>query len=172
MKGYELISIIALIALIGSICPAYGVDSEENALDEGLVIPICRYINASETHLMNLSVSSNIAFASFLLDWWGATSVLEMVLISPSGTHIDSSVEGPITYNESVSSGVNSIYYVVPDPEPGVWTAEIRALDVPESGEEYCSYSVLDEDESMLDIESNSSDEEILPEECETCSSG
>lgn len=167
MKGYKLTSIIALIALIGSICPAHG-DSEENAFGEGLVIPISRYINESETHLMNVSVSSNVTMASFLLDWMDVTSVLEMVLISPSGTRIDSSAEEPITYNMTS----DAIYYVVPDPEPGVWTAEITALDVPETGEEYYSYSILDEDESLLGAVINTSLEEISAEMCESCSSG
>ncbi len=165
MKKWELTS-IALIALIGSLCLAYGVETAEDALET--TSPICRYINASETHQLNFSVGSNVTAAFFLLDFANDTSELEMVLITPSGTIIDSSTAGPATYQRENLS----ICYIVPDPEPGEWTAEITAKDVPETGEEYCASTVLDKESTYISgSPSNISDEELFPEECEDCDS-
>jgi hypothetical protein len=167
MKKWELTS-IALIALIGSLCLAYGVETAEDALDLEVTSPICKYINASETHQLNFSVGSNVTAASFILDFANDTSELEMVLITPSGSRIDSATGEPITYQRDNLS----IYYIVPDPEPGEWTAEITARDVPETGEEYCASAVLDKEGAyMSGSPSNISDEELFPEECEDCGS-
>lgn len=166
MKIWKLVS-VALIALVGSSCLACGAEASEEGLDEGLVVPFCGTINASETFEMNVSVGSNISSASFLVDWTNLSSELEMTLVSPSGRSINSSVEAPITFNESNAS----IYYIVPNPEPGEWIATIAAKEVPAVGEEYCTYSYLEEG-STVDVASNSSAEEPLSGECEECNSG
>lgn len=166
MKIWKLLS-IALIALVGSSCLACGAETSEEEADEGLVVPFCGTINASETFEMNVSVGSNISSASFLVDWTNLSSELEMTLVSPSGRSIDSSVGEPIIFDESNAS----IYYIVPDPEPGEWVATITAKKVPAVGEEYCTYPYLEE-RSSGDAASNSSEEELLSEECEECNSG
>ncbi len=170
MRRWELIS-VALIALVGSICLAWGAETPEDGLDEDLVVPFCGYINASESFEMNVSVGSNVTSASFLVDWMNLSSNLEMTLVSPSGRSIASSVGEPITFNESNAS----IYYIVPDPEPGEWVAIITAKEVPAVGEEYCTYSYLEEEESMVagasNSSSNSSEEVLSSEECVECNS-
>jgi len=156
---------IALVMLVGSLCPAYAAE-DAAALDEGLVIPMCRYINPSETHQMDVSVDEEITMASFLMDWRNVTSDLEMVLITPSGARINSTVGEPITFDKNGSS----IYYIVPDPQPGQWIAEIAAKNAPVGGEEYCAYSFLDtEGTATVYSSSDSDDEGLIPVECENC---
>lgn len=168
MKRWELIS-VALIALVGSLSLAWGAETTEDSLDEGLVVPFHGYINASEPFQMSVSVGSNVTFASFFVDWMNLSSDLDMTLVSPSGRNIDSSVGEPIAFNESNAS----IYYMVPDPEPGEWVATVTAKEVPAVGEEYWAYSYLEEEESVVNAatnsSSNSSEEEFLSEECEEC---
>jgi hypothetical protein len=167
MERRELIS-IALVALIASLCLVCGAEAEEDLLDEGFAIPICRYINASETHQLNFSVVPNVAAASFFVDFGNESSDLEMVLITPSGAGIDSTTGEPIIYERNG----RSIYYIVPDPEPGEWIAEITAKNVPEASEEYCAFMVLDEEYgAMLNSTANFSDEVLYPDECENCTS-
>lgn len=164
MKRWELIS-VALIALVGSLGPAWGAETTEDSLDEGLVVPFHGYINASEPFEMSVSVGSNVTSASFFVDWMNLSSDLDMTLVSPSGRNIDSSVGEPIVFNESNAS----IYYIVPDPEPGEWVAMITAREVPAVGEEYWAYSYLEEEGPVVNAATNSSEEEFLSEECEEC---
>ncbi len=169
MNRKELIP-VALIALIGSLCLACVAETED-ALGEELVIPVCRLISESDTHQLNFSVGSNVTAASFLMDWANATSELGMVLVTPSGASIGPDTGEPITYQRNDTS----IYYIIPDPEPGEWIAEITARAVPGTGEGYCAFMVLDKDvvldEEEVDTLNNSlnlSDEELLSEEART----
>lgn len=166
MERFELI-FIALITILGSLSCAFG-DETTNDLNQGLAVPTCGHINASETQLLNSTVELNVAYATFILSWENETTDLEIVLITPSGMVIDHAAEKPIIYQKNASL----ISYMIPNPEPGNWTSKITAMAVPEMGENYCVFTILDEGvATVLDSSSNISD--VAPDvgECETCRS-
>jgi hypothetical protein len=170
MKRIELI-LIALITIIGSFSYAFG-EEIADALDQGLTIPACGHINESETHLLNTTIGSNVTSASFILSWSEMADDLEMVLVSPSGMRVGTEIDEPVIYQRNASL----IYYIVPYPEPGDWTAEIIAGSVPETGEDYCAFTVLDENEAavekaMSERSSGPGDEAQEIEGCAECSS-
>lgn len=153
MKRIKLI-LVALITIIGSFSYAFGGETADD-LDQGLTVPACGHINESEMHLLNSAVGPNVTSASFILSWDETADDLEMVLVAPSGTRIDPDVEEPIIYQEDAGL----IYYIIPYPEPGDWTAEITARTVREMGEDYCAFTVLDEDEAIVGGETNETNE-------------
>jgi hypothetical protein len=170
MKRIELM-LIALITIIGSFSYAFG-EEIADALDQGPTIPACGHINESETHLLNSTIGSNITSASFILSWSETADDLEMVLFAPSGMRIGPDAGEPVIYQRNASL----IYYIVPNPEPGDWTAEITAGSVPEAGGDYCAFTVLDENEAavekaMSERPSDSGDEVQEIEGCAECSS-
>lgn len=135
----------------------------ETAQDnESGAIPICRNINASQTIQHNFAVPSNISSASFILFWTNATSRLNMSLISPSGKKMDSSAKPPVVYGINKST----MYFIIPNPAPGNWSAEITAVVVPKRGEGYCAMTYFE----VGEMEKNSSSsEELQSEGCLTC---
>jgi hypothetical protein len=167
VKCNELIYVI-LIALIGFLCLACGIQASEDAQDEELVVPVCKIIKPAETHRMNFSVESDLGAASFLMDWGNTTSDLEMTLITPSDESINSSTGEPVDYFKEGPS----LYYIVPNPEAGEWVVEITPKEIPESGEEYCAYVVFNYEEvSTSDNPFNLSDEVMMRDVCEECNS-
>lgn len=171
MKRIELI-IIALITIFGSFSLAFGEETADD-LDQGLAVPTCRHIYASETHALNTAVGLNIASASFILSCEGAADEMEMVLVTPSGIEINPEAGEPVIYQRNASL----IYYIVPYPEPGNWTAEIAARAVPETGVDYCAFAILDvegaavEDETASESPSDLGGEAQDSEECVECNS-
>jgi len=117
--------------------------------------PKCGPINNSETLLLNSTIPSNVSSCSFVLSWSNATNNLDMALISPGGVKIDSSAQLPIVYEANSSM----VYYLVPDPEPGIWSIAVAGSNVTQKGEEYCAY--LSFDLASLELQNSS--------ECETC---
>lgn len=113
------ISFAADLAEIGSEIPAY--------------IPENGQIYAMQTVLLNTTTGNSLSSFSFILVWFNDTSGLEATLTSPSGTKIDSTAQLPLIY------GMNNslIFYIVPSPESGEWTATITAKNVPDVGESY-----------------------------------
>jgi hypothetical protein len=171
MKRIELI-FLALIAIFSSFSFAFGEETADD-LGQGLTVPTCGRIYASETHMLNSAIGSNATSVSFILSWGETAGDLDMVLVTPSGMKIDPEAKEPISYQRNASL----IYYIVPYPEPGNWTAEITARDVPEAGEDYCAFTVLDEDEAAMEDEGQSespsdpSDEVQDSDECAECNS-
>jgi len=80
---------------------------------------------------IEVSVDSSVKKATVVTTWPG--SELNLTLISPTGKVMEAGVYPVIEYWK----GENSIWYVIDLPEPGVWTAGIDAIDVPEEGEPY-----------------------------------
>lgn len=159
MKIWKPIFVVAIFISLYLACAA---KSEEGGMDEGLAVPICKHINASETHPLSFSVGPNISSASFILSWDNNNSDMEMVLISPSEKMIDSSAGQPINYQKNDSM----IFYIVPDPEPGNWTAEVIAPAALQTGENYCAFFVLEAvNENIYDGLSNLSGEVMNPAE-------
>jgi len=171
MKRIELI-FIALITIFGSFSFAFGEETADD-LDQGLTVPTCGHIYSSEAYTLNSVVGLNVTSVSFILSCGEAADEMEMVLVTPSGMRIDPEAGKPITYQRDA----DLICYIVPYPEPGNWTAEITARAVPEMGEDYCAFTVLDEeevameDETMSESPSDLSDEVQDSEECVECNS-
>jgi hypothetical protein len=159
MKIWKPIFVVAIFISLYLACAA---ESEEGGMDEGLAVPICKHINASETYSLSFSVGLNISSASFILSWDNNSSDMEMVLISPSERKIDSSSEQPINYQKNDSM----IFYIVPDPEPGNWTAEVIAPAALQMGEDYCAFFIQEADKAdIYDGLSNLSGEVMNPAE-------
>jgi hypothetical protein len=60
-----------------------------------------------------------------------------MALRTPSGVSINQSAQTPIGYTKEKLD----TYYVIPDPEPGNWTAIIEAKNVSPGGEDYVFFT-------------------------------
>lgn len=171
MKRIELI-FITLITIFSSFSFAFGEETADD-LDQGLTVPTCGHIYSSETHTLNSVVGLNVTSVSFILSCGETADEMEMVLVTPGGIEIDPKAGEPIAYQRNA----DLISYIVPYPEPGNWTAEITAGAVPEMGEDYCAFTVLDEeeaameDETMSESPSDLSDEVQDSEECVECNS-
>lgn len=76
-------------------------------------------------------VDSSVTKATITTAWSG--SVLNVTLTSPDGGVMEPGVSPVVEYWEMN----NSIGYVIDLPEPGVWSARLDAIDVPEEGEPY-----------------------------------
>lgn len=79
----------------------------------------------------NFLMDSTVKKAAVQLIWSG--SELNLVLTSPSGSVMQEGTYPVVEYDKDS----NAIWYVLDAPEPGIWTAQIEAVDVPEEGEEY-----------------------------------
>jgi len=82
-------------------------------------------------HLIKFPIDSSSKEAEILTNWAG--SDLDLTLTSPSGIVMMPGILPVVDY----SKANNSIWYVIDLPEPGIWTARIDAIDVPENGEPY-----------------------------------
>ena len=79
-----------------------------------------------------LPVDTTVAGMTISLTWPG--SDLDLTLISPNGTIIDHDVnDSNIIYEE----GENYESYTLNSSQPGNWTINVTAVDVPEGGENY-----------------------------------
>lgn len=110
----------------------------ENSLS---LVPIqsCGHLNATGPSLLNSSIGSNLSAVTFLLDWTNASSRLEMTLTTPDGQKIDSSAQPPVIYGKNESTE----YFLVPNPEQGAWTAQVKANSVTDKGEDYCLTTIF-----------------------------
>jgi PKD repeat protein len=84
---------------------------------------------ASTKIILAVLISQKDPSALFRINWLG--SDLDLTLVSPSGERI-----GPDSNKvaEYVKTN-NTIYYILNNPEPGEWKAEIDPVDMPENGE-------------------------------------
>jgi hypothetical protein len=123
--------IFSLIWIVSSI------DTVEIAPQIGTVIPVNGLINASESQSQISMIDANISSLTFSLNWENMDSDLEMSLESPSGEQINQSAQTPIIYKKEKID----IYYIIPNPEPGNWTAIIEAKKVPSEGEKYVFFA-------------------------------
>lgn len=111
------------------------------AEDSLSLVPIqsCGHLNATGSSRLNSNIGSNLSAVTFLLDWTNVSSSLEMTLSMPDGQKIDSSARPPVIYGKNESTE----YFLVPNPEPGEWTAEVKANSVPDKGEDYCLTTIF-----------------------------
>lgn len=91
-------------------------------------------LHESESHIINIDRST--VSALFFINWTNSTSKLKLELTAPNGS-IMSQIGGKYSKGKTFES------YFVSTSEKGNWTAEIRASDVPENGEDYCLLTVL-----------------------------
>lgn len=109
--------------------------AEEAAMSSPLpAIPMCGLINASQQVQWNTTIEPNQASASFIMGRSNIECTLDMFLTSPSGKRIDPSAEPPVVF----ASNGSVTYYIVPNPEPGVWGIIIKANDTNKCSQGYC----------------------------------
>jgi len=84
-----------------------------------------------EYQTIDVPIDSSVEKATVMTTWQG--SELGLTLTSPSAEVMQPGVYPVVEYWE----GGDSIWYVIDLPEPGVWTARIDAVDVPDEGEPY-----------------------------------
>ena len=154
-------NLILIFLIFGTLCMTSMAQSPDNLVQ---LVPKCDAIKSAE----NVSVISNVgpgnAQLTYILSWVNSTSVLDMILTTPSGEKIDSSAQPPIVYLKNETT----ITYIVPDPETGKWDAEITAKKAPEWGEDYCAFTFLTLGEKQFNETSNLTGEQVLAE-CPTC---
>lgn len=91
-------------------------------------------IYRDETHSHDIWVDSTISEITFNINWVGSN--LDLILYAPSGEKIDPNV-AENSSNIKYCQGDTYKYYNFENPEPGNWTMEITAIDVPPEGEDY-----------------------------------
>lgn len=164
MKIFNLILIFLVSGT--TLCMTSMAQTQDNQTQDNLVqlVPKCDAIKSAE----NISMSSNVgpgnAQLTYILSWVNSSSVLDMMLITPSGKKIDSSAQSPILYEMNGTT----ITYIVPDPETGKWNAEITAKTAPELGEDFCVFPFLTLGGTQINDTSEIAGNQILTE-CATC---
>ena len=126
-----------LILMLSLICTASGIDTENMLPQTETTIPIDGQINASEVQSQISMIGSDVSSVVFALNWQNKGSDLEMTLRSPSGDQINQSAQAPTIYKKEEFD----TYYIVPNPEPGNWTAIIEAKNVSSKGEHYVFFA-------------------------------
>jgi hypothetical protein len=167
---YLRLMLLAAILVVSSLSISLAADKVENLSEIPTYIPENGQIHATQTILLNTTIGTNSSSLLFVLNWLNATSNLEATLISPSGVKIDSTTQSPVIYGENTSL----IFYILPNPEVGKWTAMITAKDVLDMGESYWAlFSTTPEDNStkqvLVDEKMNLSDLDNISEACENC---
>lgn len=168
MKRIEM-NFAALLIISVSLCLANGVGQEGSAINqEVMLVPISSHINASETQSLNFAVGPDAVSASFILTWGKAMGDLDMVLITPGGMQVDPASDELIIYKKNIEDdkrNMSMLFYIIPEPEIGDWTAEITATAVPETGANYYAFMIpTGEDGAIPEIPDN-----LSTMECEDC---
>ena len=88
------------------------------------------YPDTTDSHLK--AIDPTVSEANFVLSWQSNTSNLNLTLYKPDGSIAD---DANISHEKNTALAYE--YYTVPNPEPGNWTMNITAIDVPEEGEDY-----------------------------------
>lgn len=162
--------LLAIVLVVSNLSISFAADPVENGSEMPAYIPEIAQIDATQTVLLNTTIGTNLSSFSFILTWFNATSILEATLTSPSGAKIDSTAQLPVIYGTNKSL----IYYILPSPEAGKWTASITAKNVPDVGESYLAIfntTSVDKftEQGRIDEEMNLSDLENISEECVNC---
>jgi len=99
-----------------------------------------------EPETVQSMIDSTVSEATFHVGWEGSN--LDLTLKTPGGISIDAAyaLANDITFVE----GDTFEYYVIEDPEPGVWEMKIAAVDVPPEGETYTAAVYLTTDLILL----------------------
>ena len=162
--------LLAIVLMVSNLSISFAANPVENGSEMPAYIPEYEQIHASQTVLLNTTIDTNLSSFSFILTWFNATSSLEATLTSPGGAKIDSTAQLPVIYGTNKSL----IFYILPSPEAGKWTAAITAKKVPDVGESYFAlFNTTYADESteldLIDEDMNRSDLENIGGECENC---
>jgi hypothetical protein len=126
-----------LILMLSLICTASGIDTENMLPQTETTIPIDGQINVSEMQSQISMIGSDVSSVVFALNWQNKGTDLEMTLRSPSGDQINQSAQEPTIFKKEELD----TYYIVPNPEPGNWTAIIEAKNAPSEGEHYVFFA-------------------------------
>lgn len=122
-----------ILAIIASICFCDGLDALYEDTSNQPTIEVCGNLSNNAVITQNIPIGTGISHALFFLNWTDNQSIFEFNLIAPNGERIVPNSKG-IDH----SSGDAVDYYSLPAPEAGIWTVEIRAVDLKENQEGYC----------------------------------
>lgn len=89
-------------------------------------------LKTGESHDQLFNVNGRENKLVVALNWPG--SEMDLELRDPSGTIVPKTGLSNVQFSKNATD----ILYVIIDPEPGTWKAHIVAIDVDDSGEEYC----------------------------------
>jgi len=92
-------------------------------------IPVCTHVNSFEKNKYTVYIGPQAAEAEFTLRWSGDISSINLMTLSPDGTQVEP---------DRILKGERSVSYIVSAPEPGRWTIEIAAGNLPEEGIDCC----------------------------------
>jgi len=110
------------------------------AIDDYVFSYFKENIKQSEVASKDIHVEHGVTKAVFDLVWQG--SDLDLVLYDPNGNEINPEVASS-NPNIDFIEGDTYEQYTILNPTSGKWTMEIRAMDVPEEGEEYVAVAHL-----------------------------
>ncbi|NPV62190.1 MAG: hypothetical protein HPY61_06090 [Methanotrichaceae archaeon] len=158
--------ILALIVVFMALSFPCSGQAEQGALPEGVTVPLCRHINASETQVLDHFMTPNLSSVSFILTWGNASFDLMMALRKPDGAIVNSSADLPVVFQRNRSLQ----YYIIPDPEPGEWRADVFARTAPEGGMDCCLVVLEETASEPTDDSSDDAAENQSSEVCLECS--
>jgi len=116
------------------------------------------YPSEEKHHPINITSTEKAQF--YLIGQYGNIS---LNLTTPSGISIDKSSdqnENNITYNEDINPTLKS--YAINNPEPGMWMADVKAIDISLEGEYYTILPFID---SNLTLDVNPTKYQFKPNE-------
>jgi hypothetical protein len=160
----RLSNLMLIFLIFGAICMA----STAQLPDNMKMNSNCSVIKSGEIASIGSNIDTGNSQATFILSWLNATSNLDMVLSAPDGKRIDSTAMTSDTYRKNDTM----VQYIISDPMPGNWTANITASKTSELGEGYCVLTLLTLAETETNASINESDNitgKDITQECPTC---
>jgi pimeloyl-ACP methyl ester carboxylesterase len=115
----------------------YGILSDQSSgylSDDGWLWWAESTIGPSDTRWQTALVRPGVPKATFEVSWKG--SDLDLVLHDPNGRKISRATALADSDTAFIDGGTYERYSII-NPTPGTWTMEIKAVDVPQGGEEY-----------------------------------
>lgn len=98
------------------------------ATGKSVIFSLKEIIKPRQKRMMQFPVDSSVGSLIASISWQG--SDLNLTLIKPDGKEIN-------RQQDNYSTSDTYEYYTINKPEPGVWKAEIYAVNIPEAGEIY-----------------------------------
>jgi hypothetical protein len=106
---------------------------ERNGISQTMLdIPITQGQSAAP---ISVRIEPGVRQARFVISWTASTSNLDLQLFPPNATE-------PIDLGLR-EIGIQSEFYRIDSPEPGVWTMVVQGTAVPGSGEEFSAYALV-----------------------------
>ncbi len=141
----------------GVVCQPSPRDSNEPSLWQAIQIISYDLISQGTTKTFEVILDYGLPIAKIGVGYPG--SELDLTLVTPGGTVIDPAYAGSdpnidFTYDinstDNLGNSYDEKYYTISNPEPGTWTVEVAAVNVPPEGEKFSVGAMLNSNMMLL----------------------